>query len=148
MQPSPVVLDSQLLLLLIVGSANRAYIAKHRRLQDYSEQDFLFLLDLIASAPEIVVTPNTLTETSNLARQIAEPARSRIGELFRVVARSAAERYRESSRAVDRVEFFRLGLTDAVLLDLLGKSEILLTADHELYLTALSQGLKASYFVH
>ncbi len=146
MTPNAVILDSQLLLLLIVGTADRAYIQKHRRLQDYSEADFSFLVDLISSAPEIVVTPNTLTETSNLARYIAEPARSHIGELFRVVAKTARERYRESGRAADRDEFLQLGLADAVLLDLLDESQVLLTADEDLYFAAISQGLNALYF--
>jgi predicted nucleic acid-binding protein len=146
MQPNSFVLDTQLLLLLIVGTASPAYIARHRRLQDYSETDFAMLVTLITSTPEIVVTPNTLTETSNLARYIAEPARTHICELLRVVGKAVIECYRESALAVEREEFIRLGLADAVLLDLADQSHTLVTADGELYFAAVSQGLNALYF--
>ncbi len=146
MRPNVIILNSQLLLLLIVGTASRTYIAKHRRLQDYSEADFALLVNVISSAPAIVLTPNTLTETSNLAKFIAEPARSHISELFRIITKAADERYFESSRAVDKAEFSRLGLTDAALLGLTDESHTLVTADLDLYLAAVSQDLNALYF--
>src|ERR1700674_3017507 len=65
-----IILDSNLLLLFIVGTASRDYISKHKRLQAYRDVDFTLLTQMLAAAPKIVLTPNTLTEVSNLARQI------------------------------------------------------------------------------
>ena len=65
MQAKVIVLDANLLLLLVVGLTSRAYISKHKRLQGYEELDFDLLICLIGSA-NVIVTPNTLTETSNL----------------------------------------------------------------------------------
>ena len=148
MSHDSVILDSNLLVLLIVGLASRDYISKHRRLRAYADSDFDLLLTLISSRPKIIVTPNTLTETSNLVRYIAEPARAHICELFRGVVRAAEEQYLESSRAVDRTEFLRLGLADAALLDLASESGTLLTADLDLYPAAVSRGLNAENFNH
>ncbi len=103
---------------------------------------------MLAAASKIVVTPNTLTETSNLAAYIAEPARTRIYQTFRAVvsADETEERYAESKVAVNRAEFERIGLTDSCLLDITTAPHMLLTADLELYLAALNQGLQVQNF--
>ena len=78
MPANAVILDSNLLVLLVVGTTSRSYIGKHKRLRAYTDRDFVLLLEVLSAAQRIIVTPNTVTETSNLAGQIAEPARSRI----------------------------------------------------------------------
>jgi len=64
------------------------------------ESDFDLLSNFVVSADSVIVTPNTLTETSNLLRQTDEPARTQIFEQFRRVIQSADERYIESKREV------------------------------------------------
>ena len=143
-----VIVDTNLFLLLIVGVADPRYIAKHKRLRAYSIQDFALLRRLLSHAKKILVTPNTMTETSNLASYIAEPARSHILETFRAAFAEArlSEKFVESQIAAKRAEFLRLGLTDAVLLHVAGEPAEILTADYELYLAAVKSGLKAQNF--
>lgn len=69
-------LDANLLVLLVVGSQSRNLISRHRRLQHYSAEDYDILLELLQGADQLFVTPNTLTEASNLIRQHGEPERS------------------------------------------------------------------------
>jgi hypothetical protein len=142
------VLDSHLLLLLVVGSASREYIAKHRRLREYTEDDFVLLSNLVSSAKNVFVTPNTLTEASNLAGYIADPAREEIYEVFAALIQSTEERYQESNTASQLKEFTRLGLTDAALLQVTGTSHTLLTADLDLYVAASARGAPAVNFNH
>jgi hypothetical protein len=54
-----IILDAHLLLLLIVGTASRDYIAMHRRLRAYTDSDFTLLTGMLTAAAKIVVTPNT-----------------------------------------------------------------------------------------
>ena len=65
----------------------------------------------------IVVTSNILTEASNFAKQIAEPARTRIATAFRILLDTLEERHIASRRAAEQPEFPRLWLTDAGILD-------------------------------
>lgn len=143
-----VVLDSELLLLLVVGSASRRYIRVHKKLKSYTESDYDLLLRLVGSVPAAFVTPNTLTETSNLAGYVAEPARSQIYTKLRDVIGSIEERYRASRDASAAQEFLRLGLTDSALLELGGDETVLVTADLGLYLAAASRGQKVINFNH
>ena len=141
-------MDTNLLLLLVVGSASREYISKHKRLRAYSERDFDLLIELISPAPSILVTPNTLTETSNLIGYIADPARTRILNVFCDFIRAFDEHYCQSRQAISRKEFIRLGLTDSVLLHETIDSFFLLTADLNLYLAALNEGYPVANFNH
>ena len=64
-----IILDTNLLLLLVVGSTDRRYISAHKNLA-FEEEDSDILVGILSQTPSIILTPNTLTETSNLARQI------------------------------------------------------------------------------
>jgi hypothetical protein len=143
-----VVLDANLLLLLVVGSADRTYIKKHKRLQSYRESDFDLLRQLIAPMSAIIVTPNILTEVSNFAKHIGEPARTRIATAFAVLLEGLDEQYVSSKRAVAQPEFPRLWLTDSGILDQMTAEHILLTADLSLYLAAERRGHKTINFNH
>jgi len=145
---SAVILDSNLLVLFIVGKTSPGLIEKHRRLQAYSVSDFDLLIEFIAPMSELIVTPNTLTEASNLLKHIAEPARARIAATFRDFIRVADEHYVKSAQAVDQSEFLRLWLTDAVILTELNSHQVLLTAHLDLYLAALRRGETAVNFNH
>lgn len=123
-------IDSELLVLLIVGTASPGFISAHKNLKAYSKADFDFLLSFLALVPNVVVTPNTMTEASNLARQIREPIRTLVGETLRALALLQDEVFVPSRNAVTRPEFTTVGLTDSVLLTLMRPTDVLLTADH------------------
>jgi hypothetical protein len=62
----PVAIDSNLLLLLVVGMTEKDYVSKHKRLKEFTLSDYDLLQEQLTVATEIVVTPNTLTETSKV----------------------------------------------------------------------------------
>jgi hypothetical protein len=148
--PGALAIDSQLLLLYLVGATARTYIARHKRLRAYTEDDFDLLLAQIEGIESLVLTPNTLSETSNLIDHIAEPARGEIYAVLRAVLAlpEAVERYVPSSVAARQRALPRLGLTDCALLDLCHEGTPLLTADLPLYLAAVSAGGAAVNFHH
>jgi hypothetical protein len=141
-----VMLDANLLVLLIVGSADRSYIARHKRLRAYTEDDFDLLQDLIAPMSTVIVTPNILTEAANLASQIGEPARTEIAAKFQTLVDIVEEHYIESKCAVEQAEFPLSWLTDSGILHDMTGGSVLLTADLDLYLAALRRGLTAENF--
>lgn len=140
-------IDANLLVLLVVGSAGRDYISKHRRLRRFSKEDYDLLLRVIrrAKGPKrVFVTPNTLTETSNLLDQHREPERSLFFERLRFLIEDSEEVTVTSATAASNSSFERLGLTDAVLLEAVTAEKPLVTVDVELYLQVLSKGENAA----
>ena len=149
MKSVPLLIDTNLLVLFVVGTAAKEYIARHKKLTAFTVEDYDRLVKIIARASEVLVTPNTLTETSNLAAYINEPARSKVLNVLRtVIASTSQERYVPSSVAAARKEFIRLGLADAALLEIAAKDVTLLTTDFDLYNTALKKGAQALNFNH
>ena len=145
MTPKSVYLDANLLVLLVVGETDSKLIAKHRRLKTFQEEDYDILIDMIGHVDEILVTPNTLTEASNLLAYHGEPERSRLFEVLRFLVEKQEEIVVTSRIASQRKEFIRLGLTDAVLLEVVSSSNPLITVDLSLYLAAISEDSGSAY---
>lgn len=148
MRTSTVLLDTNLLLLLVVGHTSRAYIARHKKLTEFSEQDYDTLVHLLSSASQLLLTPHTLTETSNLAAYIQEPAKGQILATLQRLVMGTPEQHVPGATAVQRREFLRLGLTDASLIEAAREDTVVLTADLDLYLAVLSKGASAVNFNH
>ena len=137
-------IDANLLLLLVVGVTGRALIAKHRRTRAFTVEDFDLLVAMIDRARRVFVTPNTLTEASNLLAQHAEPERSRLLSALRNLVEHSPETVIASRDASRHDKFLRLGLTDVVLLKAVAPNTPLVTVDLELYLAALAGGKEAA----
>ncbi len=133
-------LDSNLLVLLVVGSESRELISKHRRLQDYSAEDYDILCEFLETAKKLFVTPNTLTETSNLLGQHGEPERFALMARLQYLICKSQEITIASKEASANRNFQRLGLTDAVLLEAVTEETPVLTVDFSLYLAAIASG--------
>ena len=146
----PVAIDSNLLLLLVVGMTEKEYVSKHKRLQAFTLSDYDLLQEQLTVATEIVVTPNTLTETSNLIDHIGDPARSRIYSKLRQLLElpETREIHVDSRAASSRTELPRLGLTDCALLEVCAAGTLLITVDVKLFLAAFGHGNKALNFNH
>ena len=130
-------LDTNLFVLLVVGSESRELIAKHRRLEHYSAEDYDILTELLENADRLFVTPNTLTETSNLLSQHGEPERSLLMKRLQYIIHESREVVVASADASSNVNFEELGLTDAALLEVITTDIPLLTVDFGLYLAAI-----------
>ena len=63
-----VLLDTNLLLLLIVGLFDKKLIGKHKRTKEFSEDDFELLINSINGVHTIWVTTHCLAEVSNLLK--------------------------------------------------------------------------------
>lgn len=137
--PAGCYLDANLLVLLVVGATDQALIRRHRRLQAFHADDYDRLIDLLGNYQQVLVTPNTLTETSNLLGQHGEPQRSRFFDTFRSLIEINKEIVVTSLQASSNPSFRRLGLTDAALLEVVTPETPLVTVDLDLYVAALAR---------
>lgn len=143
-----IVIDANLLVLLVVGLVDRELIKVHKRTQSFEPEDFDLLTKTLMPFDEIVVTPNVMTEASNLASQVPEPSRTAIRRQLASLAGIYKEHYQASAASVKHQHFIRLGLTDCGLLDLVGTSLPLVTVDLDLYLEAAKSNESATNFNH
>ena len=140
-----VLIDTNLLVLLVVGRTGQHLISKHRRLQAFTIDDYGRLDEILSAIDQVVVTPNTLTETSNLLAQHSEPERSRFFDVFRYLIGVSQEIRIASVEAAQDPQFVRLGLTDSAVLEVVSAETPLLTADLPLFLAAASKDYNAAF---
>lgn len=147
-----VLLDTNLLLVLIVGRTNKSYLDIHKRTGEYDSSDYETLERLVAAYDGMATVQHVLAETSNLLRQIKNPARDLIQEQFRDFILSIEEVSASSAQGCRHEQYLSLGLTDAMVLAICeGASRAedrieLLTADEPIYDRARSLGLPAELY--
>lgn len=131
--PTRVFLDSNIILLLVVGRVDVELIGKHDRTKAFTVEGYHRLCGVLSKASALV-TPNTLTEASNLLGQHGEPVRSKLFQMLRNLIMESEEK-EVSSKVASRDEknFLRLGLTDVVLLEAISPEAPLITVDRELW---------------
>jgi len=118
-------IDTNLLLLYLVGRTNKDRISTFKRTQQYTIEDFDLLEILVSRFAILVTTPHLLTELSNLATlQGTELSRLRI--LFKETAERMQAFYDKSRHIVYDAAFNRLGLADAAIATLCRRNLLVL----------------------
>lgn len=143
-----VLIDTNLLILLIVGLTEEKMIGKHRRTREYDKESYDLLIDSLEDFSEILITPHILAETSNLIRQCEEPLKTKVGECLSELISKSEELQMAAATVVRRPEYLRIGLTDAGILQAQEGGATLLTDDNGLYLASLRSGHNAINFSH
>lgn len=139
--------DTNLLLLYLIGRTNKNRILNFKRTQAYTIEDFDLLERFMAEFKALITTPHVLTEVSNLG-DLHGPEREAFRSLFVRTVERSIEHYHESRSVVNESCFRRLGLTDAGISALASHGFLFLTDDLDLYLTLATQGADAINFNH
>ena len=136
-------LDTNVLVLLVVGLADPDLIGVHKNTQAFNSAHFDVLFETLSPEMSIVSTPNVLTETSNMLAQIGEPKRSKIMNRFALLIEDLEEIYLPRKAAAKSAHFVRLGLTDAVIANLKKDKCRVLSVDAKLCYACAESGIDA-----
>ena len=141
-----ILIDTNILLLYLVGSVNRARISKFNRTEKFTLEDYDILLEIISFFPTRVTTPNVLTEVNSLSNQLGEPERSTCLKIFAASMSLLDEQYIDSQTISQQTEFVRFGLTDCGIIEVARNQYLVLTDDLKLAGHLLSQGIDTVNF--
>jgi rRNA-processing protein FCF1 len=137
--------DTNLLLLYLVGKTNPGRIQNFKRTRRYTVEDFDLLAEIIAQFRTLITTPHVLTELSNLGRLQGEEQLS-FRSCFVDIIEQATEHRDDSRSVVKDPSFERLGLTDAAISALSRHNYLFLTDDMDLYITLMKRGVDVVNF--
>ncbi len=140
--------DTNILLLYIVGSLSLDRIARHKRTATFTIKDYWLLDSLLRNFGGIVVTPNVLTEVSNLLGHTDKRTSQVLLAWLGSQVAAFDEHYVPSHEAIAAAEFSRLGLTDATILSCPLQDLAVLTDDIHLYLALERRGVEVINFHH
>lgn len=141
-------LDSNLLLLLVVGNYDRALVSRYKRLSVFAPEDYDILVAVVARFRHLYITPNTTTEVSNLAGGLSGPVRDACFDVLKQTVLASQEMLVSSAEAVTHAAFLTLGITDAAIFRVAGNPPLVLTMDFALAQQLAAEGLPVINFNH
>ena len=143
-----VLVDTNLLVLLIVGSVNRERVSKFKRTSDYSSADWDLLTGIFEQISSRYTLPHILAEVSTLT-DLKGPELEVARFILRKLIAAMSEVNIGSVEACANTLYMRLGLTDAAIAaaaKVRGCS--VLTNDSALYTALAAEGSHVAMFNH
>lgn len=107
-----VLIDTNLMLLLVIGTYSSVRIASFKRTVKYTYSDYLLVADISGRFARRFTTPNIMTEVDNLSRQASEAEHAAIAHSFARVMTELIEIYVPSETALRHPLFPKIGLAD------------------------------------
>ena len=129
-------IDTNLLVLYIVGSLDIELIRDFSRTSQFTIDDFYLLSDFSDLFDLKITTPHILTEASNLIGK----SRNLRG-LLKIYISNADEKFLESSKVTENDDFIDFGLTDTAIINVSQNSCLVLTDDRPLYGFLINKGI-------
>ncbi len=146
-RPNGLLIDTNLLLFFVIGTIGRDLIVKFKRTQVYTPEDFQKVALIRSQFARLWTTPNILTETDNLGRQLPEKYWHIFAAKMSELTSLLSEEYVASRKTVESDKYARLGLSDTASM-MIGKPLLLLTDDLRMHGLALSSGIDAINLNH
>ena len=135
-------IDTNALIVLVVGMIDKSLISSHRRTSIYEIVDFENLAYLIGDLDRIVTTPNVLTEVDNLLNNFQKGHRWTYFQVLKELISNSTEQFIQSKLCLNLDAFFELGLTDTGVLEICKNCDFLITGDSRLSDYASAYGIK------
>lgn len=145
---SGVLVDTNILMLVIVGSVRRDRIATFKRTKQFTVEDYAPCTGFLQHFQRLVTTPQILAEVSNFLGQLPERM---LGPHFDALAAGIGtfvELYIPAVEIVPMEEFRRFGLTDAGIISNPLSPYLVLTDDFRLSQYLQSKGRDVVNFNH
>ena len=143
-----ILVDTNILLLYVVGSFDPKLVPNFKRTQQFTVEDFELVIRLFESFAKIVTTPNILTEVNSLAGQLGEPAKRKCLVNFGIRIESLDEQHTPSSELANAAQWPEVGLTDCGILRTAKGKYLVLTDDWRLAGLSEKLGVDAVNFNH
>jgi predicted nucleic acid-binding protein len=145
---SGLLIDTNLLVLYVVGAVNRDRIKTFKRTSRYSKADYELLVRVIGQFEPLFTVAHVLAEVSNLT-DLPGFERSQARSVLKNAIGLLTEPEMPSQRAVDDPLYEALGLVDAAIGAVARASGCkVLTDDLDLYLHLCRDGVEALNFAH
>ena len=123
--------DTNLILLYLIGKINKNFIGTFSRTKVYTVTDYENVKNIIEQhfQQKLITTPNVLTEVNSLANKLTGDYKAIFTQLFSNFLNQMDEIYQESKYITSVNEFKKFGLTDAVIIKVVKNHSLLFLTD-------------------
>ena len=128
-----ILIDTNLLLVLLVGNINVRFVGRIGKTEKYNEEDYERIRDVLQEFNRFIIVPQVLTEAGNMLKRNCPTASTLIDlslELRRFIQSEATREKRAlSKRITTHPAFEDLGYADAAILHAAAGRHLLFTDD-------------------
>jgi hypothetical protein len=143
------IIDTNLLLLLVVGLYDRNFINKFKRVSAYNIEDFETLRKFTSKFKIIIITPHILAELSNLSFNIEGKRLKKYFYFFSNILYPYKEVYLHKNILLNLELAGKIGITDCGIIETAKRHKCLaITDDLNVYLHMCYLNLPAVNFNH
>jgi hypothetical protein len=143
-----VFIDTNLLVLLLVGRVNPKRVENFKRTSGFTLQDFRLLESMVTwFGSPLIATPHILSQLSDLT-DLPRQERGSIRDLLKALVETIEEQYDPAKQLVKHPLFKRFGLGDASIATVCQRNILVLTIDLQLQAALSYSGLDALNFNH
>jgi hypothetical protein len=139
-QARGVVIDTNLLLVYLMGKYSVDRLSRFKRTASYSEEDYELLVDIISKFSRVITTPHVLTEVSNLTGQLSGELRREFFQHFGEELKFLDEEFNPAFEVCRNHQFTYLGLTDSAIIRCSKSRYLVLTDDAGLFYALSDEG--------
>ncbi len=143
-----VLIDTNLLVLLVVGSTDREFISRHKRTKSFIPRDYDELTRLLSGSRELWVTSHCLAETSNLLKQTDKTKAQILLHTLAAYCDIARESHIPKETVFGYENYRRLGVTDTGFIYSSETVSRSITVDFNLYIELSNLGREVINFHH
>ncbi len=136
-----ILIDSNSLIVLLLGFIDPRQINKHKKTSIYVESDFYDLLNVIGNIDRLVVLPNIWTEVDNILNRLGGDLKFKYVQKIIETIKATSERYLSSIKGAENPYYYDLGLTDSLILECAKDCSLLVTSDSKLSDIARANGI-------
>lgn len=123
-----IIVDTNLLLLLLVGAFDKSRIATFKRTATYSEEDYELVYKLALLFKKVFVTPQILAELSNLLK-VSEAEESEMLRAMISTLEGSTEKHFSKNHLILNPLLIKLGFTDVSILSAARNKRVLVITD-------------------
>lgn len=137
-----ILVDTNALVIVVLGLMDIKLINSHKTTSIYEEEDFYTIMHLIDNdLKNILAIPNTLTELDNLLNSFGGSYKHIYHTTIRKILLETTEKNFTSLSVVDSPYLSMLGLTDSIILNIADHFDALITTDSLLSDVANANGI-------
>lgn len=134
-------IDTNALVVLLLGTIDTKLIGKHKRASIYEKKDYENLSNFIGDYSNLLVIPNVWTEVDDLLNNFSGNYRYRYLIAIKEIIEKSSEKYFESNKIINHYSFDYVGLTDSILIEIAKNCECIITSDSKLSDLAVAHGI-------
>lgn len=126
-----IIVDTNIMLLFLVGCYDINYIRQFKRTRKYSKEEYYFIRELLTRYynNKVFTSPHILTELSNFSLNIQDDRRNKYFNFFIKIFNGIYEIYVEKNKIIEFKELPKFGITDVAIFNISKENNLLVLTD-------------------